>query len=100
MLKRIKRGHAREIIIYLALIFELSYEITQWLLGKFEEPELYARNRRDTIIIWALYHKNSTKVVNSLCEKYGCPKVGEFADLESREVLRFMNKLRVICNDL
>lgn len=96
MLKKIHRGYSRELIIYFALVFEISYEKTQILLHKFGESELYARDRRDTIIIWALYHQKDIKEVNQLCENYGCEQVGKFTNMKNKDLRRFLNKSMLI----
>lgn len=93
MLKIIRRESFREIIICLALEFELSYEKTQVILQRFKEPKLYARNRRDTIIIWALYHKKNIKEVNQLCAKYGCNPVGRFSKRTEIKFARFIKRI-------
>ena len=67
----------RDVIILLAIVSGVSYEDTQKILRKCGMSQLYARNRRDSIFIWALYHGKSRKEVDVLCEKYQCCKISD-----------------------
>ncbi len=72
----------REIVITIAIACKLSYEETQKLLRNNNEPELYARDRRDSILIWAIYHGQNIKEVNAICKKYNCDSVKELEEIE------------------
>lgn len=67
----------REKLLSTALKQQLSYEETQGLLQRFGEAELYARDRRDSIIIWGLYHRKDVVVINEVCRAYACPLLQE-----------------------
>lgn len=65
----------RDCAINLAITLKLSYEETQELLSSCNELELYSRDRRDSIFIWAIYHSKELEEVNELCRKYNCKTV-------------------------
>ena len=60
----------RDQLIANAIQVGMGYEKTQSLLEKEYMPKLYARDRRDTIFIWALYHRQRLEEVNEICQKY------------------------------
>lgn len=62
----------RDQLIANAIQVGMGYEKTQSLLEKEYMPKLYARDRRDTIFIWALYHRQRLEEVNRICQKYNC----------------------------
>lgn len=62
----------RDQLIANAIQVGMGYEKTQSLLEKEYMPKLYARDRRDTIFIWALYHRQRLEEVNEICQKYHC----------------------------
>ena len=68
---------AREQLLLAALENHLSFDETQELLRKHGESELYARDRRDSIIIWGLYHHKRITVINDLCRSYHCQALRE-----------------------
>lgn len=72
MQKKLKK---RECAINLAITLKLSYEETQELLNSCDELELYSRDRRDSIVIWAIYHGKELEEVNEICKKYNCETV-------------------------
>ena len=59
----------RDQLIANAIQVGMGYEKTQSLLEKEYMPKLYARDRRDTIFIWALYHRQRLEEVNEICQK-------------------------------
>lgn len=67
-----KVNRTREDVLLEAVENHMSYDETQELLRKHGESELYARDRRDSIIIWGLYHNKETTVINDLCISYHC----------------------------
>jgi hypothetical protein len=64
--------YLRDRIIADAIIRKLGFQMTQEILSKKGEPILYARIRRDTIFIWALFHKKNIDEVNKLIKLYSC----------------------------
>lgn len=68
----LKLESERDRLIADAIQMEIGYENTQSLLEKKNMPKLYARDRRDTIFIWALYHCQKLEMVNKICKKYDC----------------------------
>lgn len=74
----LKNGwNLREMVITVAIIVGISYEEVQQFLKKNHMPVLYARNRRDTIIIWGIYHGKKIKEINEICRKYNCKTLYE-----------------------
>lgn len=67
----------REQLLLEAVENHLSFDETQELLRKHGESELYARDRRDSIIIWGLYHHKRITVINDLCRSYHCQALRE-----------------------
>jgi hypothetical protein len=65
----------RDQIIARAIVSHLGYEKTQAMLADEGQPLLYARIRRDTILIWALFHNKDIEVVNDLIKQYKCEPV-------------------------
>lgn len=87
MLKMEGNIKKRELAITIAITLKLSYEETQELLKINDVPELYARDRRDSIIIWAIYHGRDVKEVNEICKNYNCDFVSGFDEiLEMRKL--------------
>ena len=70
----------RDELLVLAVAQKMSYDETQSLLRKYAQAELYARDRRDSIIIWALYHKKELAEINKLCRAYYCRELAEGMD--------------------
>jgi hypothetical protein len=64
--------YLRDRIIASAIIRKIGFQKTQEILKKKGIPILYARIRRDTIFIWALFHKKSIDEVNKLITLYRC----------------------------
>ena len=62
----------RDALLKEAIEQELGYERTQSMLRKSGLPVLYARCRRDSIIIWGLIHKERIDVINNICLAYKC----------------------------
>lgn len=63
------RKPGRDKLLALAFGFELNAEETQKLLKYAEQPQLYARNQRDSIILFALERRLSIYVCNELLEE-------------------------------
>lgn len=67
----------REMVITAAIIAGISCDEVQQFLKKNHMPVLYARSRRDTIIIWGMYHGKQIKEINEICRKYNCKTLYE-----------------------
>lgn len=65
----------RDNIIKASLVLKIPYQTTNILLVFCRLKPLYARNRRDSIFIWALSHKVQLSRVNSLLDKYHCRRL-------------------------
>lgn len=66
-----KKRPDREKVLALCFAFSLSFEETQNLLKATGYPILYARIKRDSIIIFALQHAASLTDVNELLFDFG-----------------------------
>lgn len=62
----------REEILTIAIENEYSYDKTQELLEENGYKRLYSRLRRDSIVIWALFHNKDKSCVEKLFDQYGC----------------------------
>lgn len=62
----------RDALLATAINRKMSYQETQDLLRKYGKAGLYARDRRDSIIIWAIYHEKELAEINQLCRAYHC----------------------------
>lgn len=62
----------RDDLLAAAINRKMSYQETQDLLRKYGKAGLYARDRRDSIIIWAIYHEKELADINQLCRSYHC----------------------------
>lgn len=62
----------RDALLATAINRKMSYEETQNLLKQHGKAGLYARDRRDSIIIWAIYHEKELADINQLCRSYHC----------------------------
>ena len=64
----------RDEILTIAIENEYSYDKTQELLEEYEYKRLYSRLRRDSIVIWALFHSKDKECVENLFDQYGCKR--------------------------
>lgn len=64
-----KRNPSRDILLRLAFAMGLDLEETQTLLKHSRMPQLYARNSRDSIIIYAINNKKSLIDCNVLLDE-------------------------------
>ena len=66
-----RKKPGRDKIIAIALALRLSLEETQRLLETAKESVLYAKSRRDSVLVFALNHKYSLIDTNQLLVQYG-----------------------------
>lgn len=67
----LKTAPSRDKLLQLAFGLTLNLQETQKLLRVGQAGALYAKNRRDSIIIYALEHQKSILQLNELLEKEG-----------------------------
>lgn len=66
-----QKKHAKDMLVALALLLGLGLEDTQHLLKYADSEELYARDRRDAVLIFGLTHGRTLAEINSLLEQFG-----------------------------
>ena len=64
-----KRKPTRNYILRLILTLQLPLKNVQWLLRATGYAQLYARDKRDSVIIYCINHKNSVNDCNKMLEK-------------------------------
>lgn len=64
-----KKHPERDYVIRILLALKLSLRDTQWLLKATHYPQLYVRNKRDSVIIYALEHGLSVEECNAMLQK-------------------------------
>lgn len=67
----------RDQLVSIMLARNMSLDQAQAYLEMHGASTLYARNRRDSIIIWALLHGKDIDEVNRLCVKYEVRTIDE-----------------------
>lgn len=66
-----KRKPTRNYIIRLLHALQMPLKNIQWLLRATGYAQLYARDKRDCVIIYCINHQNSVKECNEMLEKIG-----------------------------
>ena len=66
-----KDNPSKDIMLRFAFAMELDLDETQAMLKHSQLPQLYARNSRDSIIIYAINNKKSLVDCNILLEDFG-----------------------------
>lgn len=75
-----KEMPSRDVMLRLAIAMGLDLEETQKLLKYSELPPLYARNSRDSVIIYAINNKKNVMNCNLLLEELGHKSLVENID--------------------
>ena len=75
-----KEMPSRDVMLRLAIAMGLDLEETQKLLKYSELPPLYARNSRDSVIIYAINNKKNVMNCNLLLEELGHKSLAENND--------------------
>ena len=65
----------RDRLLCRAISDGLSLAIIQAMLSLENLPTLYPRFRRDSIIIWGIYHNSTVSELNRIIKRYGCKKL-------------------------
>jgi len=68
-----KKKPSRDALIAIAIGMSLTIDETQQLLKRASSGELYVRNERDAVIIYAIHHKKDVTNTNILLEEYKLP---------------------------
>ncbi len=64
-----QRHPERSYVLRLMLALKLSFQDAQWLLKATGYPQLYVRNRRDTVVVYALERGLGVRECNAMLEK-------------------------------
>lgn len=72
-----KKSPSRDIMIKLALAMQCNLDDTNRLLKISNNSELYAKSKRDVIIIYAIMHRYSIIDTNHELYRFGQPLLGE-----------------------
>lgn len=72
-----KKRPSRDKLIAIAFGFGLDEEETQKLLKVSRNKELYVRDRRDAVILFAIQRKKSLRDTNDLLDDHGMPTLGD-----------------------
>lgn len=65
----------RDRLLCRAISDGLSLAMIQDMLSLENLPTLYPRFRRDSIIIWGIYHNITVSEINKIIKRYGCKKM-------------------------
>ncbi len=71
-----RKNASRDKLIAIAYGLHLSADETQTLLKISGNEPLYAKERRDTIILWALKHGKNMRETNELLYEHDCKTLG------------------------
>ena len=71
-----KKNPSRRYIIRLFLAMQLNLNDIQWYLRATDYPQLYARNKRDAVIIYCINHKLSVDECNRMLNNVGLENLG------------------------
>ena len=66
----------RRYIIRIFLALKLPLADVQWYLQAMDYPQLYARNRRDSVIIYCINHQLPVSECNDMLNKIGLENLG------------------------
>jgi len=71
-----KKSPNRRYIIRIFLALQLDLNDVQWYLRATDYPQLYARNKRDAVIIYCINHKLSVDACNKMLNNIGLENLG------------------------
>ena len=71
-----KRNPNRRYIIRIFLAMQMEIDDVQWYLKACDYPQLYAKNKRDCVIIFCLQNKLSVDECNKMLNKIGMENLG------------------------
>jgi len=71
-----KKRPSRRYIIRIFLALELNLTDVQWYLKATDYPQLYARDKRDAVIIYCLNHNIKVEECNKMLNKVGLENLG------------------------
>ena len=66
-----KRKPTRNYILRFMIVLEMPLKNVQWLLRATGYAQLYARDKRDSVIIYCINHQNSVDECNTMLDKIG-----------------------------
>ncbi|MDO4841315.1 MAG: helix-turn-helix transcriptional regulator [Phoenicibacter congonensis] len=72
-----KTSPSRDIVIMLALVMKCNLDETNRLLKISNNSELYSKNKRDVILIYAVLHEYSILSTNGELHRFGQTLLGE-----------------------
>lgn len=70
-----KRNATRNYVLRILLVLETPLKNAQWLLRATGYAQLYARDQRDSVIIYCVNHQSSVKDCNTMLEKINCEPI-------------------------
>lgn len=70
-----KRNATRDYVLRILLVLKTPLKNAQWLLRATGYAQLYARDRRDSVIIYCVNHQSSVKDCNAMLEKTNCEPI-------------------------
>lgn len=71
-----KKRPSRRYIIRIFLALELDLKDVQWYLKACDYPQLYAREKRDAVIIYCINHSLPVPECNTMLNKVGLENLG------------------------
>ncbi len=71
-----KKSPNRRYIIRIFLALQLDFNDVQWYLRATDYPQLYARNKRDAVIIYCINKKLSVDACNKMLNNIGLENLG------------------------
>ena len=70
-----KRNATRNYVLRILLVLQIPLKNAQWLLRATGYAQLYARDRRDSVIIYCVNHQSSVKDCTAMLEKINCEPI-------------------------
>jgi DNA-binding phage protein len=70
-----KRKPTRNYVLRILFALEITLKNMQWLLRATGYAQLYARDRRDSVIIYCINHHNSIKECNAMLKKISLEEI-------------------------
>ena len=71
-----KKRPSRRYIIRIFFVLELELKDVQWYLKAMDYPQLYARDKRDAVIIYCINHNITVIECNKMLNKVGLENLG------------------------
>ena len=71
-----KKSPSRRYIIRIFLALQMDFNDVQWYLKATDYPQLYAKNKRDAVIIYCFAHHLSVKECNKMLNNIGLENLG------------------------